>query len=55
MTLALCALASLAVLRVHLQAHEKAQPAPARRRGHTTGQTSKTQVAKGGLTSSRSI
>jgi SRSO17 transposase len=57
MTLAMFALAYLAVLRVHLQAQEKAQqvPAPARRHGHTTGQTSKTQVAKGGLTSSRSI
>ena len=55
MTLALCALASLAVLRVHRQAHEKAQQVPALRHGHTTGQTSKTQVAKGGLTSRRSI
>jgi SRSO17 transposase len=57
MTLAMFALADLAVVRAHLQAQEQAQqvPAPARRHGHTTGQTSKTQVAKGGLTSSRSI
>jgi SRSO17 transposase len=57
MTLAMFALAYLAVLRAHLQAQEKAQqvPAPARRHSHTTGQTSKTQAAKGGRTSSRSI
>jgi SRSO17 transposase len=57
MTLAMFALAYLAVLRAHLQAQEKAQqvPAPARRHSPTTGQTSKTQVAKGGRTSSRSI
>jgi SRSO17 transposase len=57
MTLAMFALAYLAVLRAHLQAQQQAQqvPAPAPRHGHTTGQTSKTQVAKGGPTSSRSI
>lgn len=56
-TLAMFALAYLAVLRARLQAQEQAKqaPAPARRHGHTTGQPSKTQVAKGGLTSSRSI
>jgi SRSO17 transposase len=57
MTLAMFALAYLAVLRAHLQAQEQTQqvPAPARRHSHTSGQTSKTQVAKGGRTSSRSI
>src|SRR5262249_24432099 len=55
MTLAMFALAYLAVLRAHLQAQEKAQQAPARRYGHLSGQTRKTQVAKGGRTSSRSI
>ena len=57
MTLAMFALAYLAVLRAHLQADEQAQqgPAPARRHSHTSGQTSKTQLAKGGRTSSRSI
>jgi SRSO17 transposase len=60
MTLAMFALAYLAVLRAHLRAHLQAQekaeqlPATAHRHGHTTGQTSKTQVAKGGRTSSRS-
>jgi SRSO17 transposase len=59
-TLAMFALAYLAVLRAHLRAHLQAQekaeqlPATAHRHGHTTGQTSKTQVAKGGRTSSRS-
>jgi SRSO17 transposase len=50
MTLAMFALAYLAVLRAHLQAQETA-----RHHGPTTGQTSKTQVAKGGHTSSQSI
>jgi SRSO17 transposase len=60
MTLAMFALAYLAVLRAHLRAQEQAQeqaqqvPAPACRHSHTTGQTSKTQVATGGRTSSRS-
>jgi len=54
MTLALCALASLAVLRAHLHAQQAAQQTPAspRHRRHTT---SKSQVAKGGPTSSRSM
>ncbi len=57
MTLAMFALAYLAVLRAHLQAQQAqtGPAAPARRHGHTTSQTSKTQVAKGGPTSSRSI
>jgi SRSO17 transposase len=53
MTLAMFALAYLTVLRAHLQAQQT--PTPPRRHGHTTSQTSKTQVAKGGLTSSQSI
>ena len=54
MTLAMFALAYLAVLRAHLQAQESAQES-ARHHGRTTSQTGKTQVAKGGRTSSRSI
>jgi SRSO17 transposase len=57
MTLAMFALAYLTVLRAHLQAQQQAQqtPPPPRRHGHTTSQTSKPQVAKGGPTSSQSI
>jgi SRSO17 transposase len=53
MTLALFALAYLAVLRAHLQAQQ--EPAPPRRHSHLASQTSKTQFATGGRTSSRSI
>ena len=55
MTLALFALAYLAVLRAHLHAQQASQQTPAsprRQRRHTT---SKSQVAKGGHTSSRSM
>jgi SRSO17 transposase len=54
MTLAMVALASLAVLRAHLHAQQAAQQTPAspRHRSHTT---SKSQVAKGGHTSSWSM
>ena len=58
MTLAMFALAYLAVLRAHLHAPPpEAQPTSTspRRHRHITKQTSKTQVAKGGRTSSQSI
>jgi SRSO17 transposase len=57
MTLAMFALAYLAVLRAHLHAPPPGpqQPStPSRYHRHTTIPTSKTQVAKGGRTSSRS-
>ena len=53
MTLAMFALADLAVLRAHRQAQQA--PAPPRRHSHLASRTSKAQVAKGGRTSSRSI
>jgi SRSO17 transposase len=55
MTLAMFALAYLAGLRAHLHAQQAAQQTPAsprRQRRHTTR---KSQVAKGGPTSSRSM
>jgi SRSO17 transposase len=64
MTLAMFALAYLAVLRTHLHASQPAaQHTPTSARHHSpttmptskTSKTSKTQVAKGGRTSSRSI
>jgi SRSO17 transposase len=58
MTVAMFALAYLAVVRAHLHAPppgaQQTSTSPRRHR-HTTKQTSKTQVAKGGRTSSRSI
>src|SRR5262249_53265794 len=54
MTLAMFALAYLAVLRAHLQAQAQAPPTAMARSARHRRPPSKAQVARGGLTSSQS-